>query len=290
MTELSQDKTASRMEVVIPITLRGMVKGLTKIFVEYPTDIMAVAADRTERLSQRMMSGRLSAVTMPLGIMLRNSARTVMGTTDRDNMAWWGALSHLGGIGGALTALYFGAQAVAGLLAPTVVGATVGSWGSLVLGGLLAAPVVLPAYGATFVVATTLGAAAVFALSAVPAVANIGVAFKRTIDAWKGIKYDDAVLQPGKSMSDKLRDRRNLSIADKIYKLPAAQQQLVFERLQRQHMTDDAVAVAVAHMRPENQRSLYETLKGKFDKSAAKSGAAAAAAPAPAPRGNRQDV
>lgn len=287
MTELSHDKTASRMEVVIPVTLRGMVTGLHKIFVEHPVNLLAIAADHAERLSQRMMSGRLSLATMPAGIMLRNSARTVLGATDRADFAWWGASSHVGAVIGAGAALWFGAQAVSALLLPTAVGATIGSWGSLVLGGLLAAPVLLPAYGATFVTATLLSAAAVFGLSTVPALANIGVAFKRTVDAWKGIKYDDAILQSGKSMSDKLRDRRNAAIADKIYKLPPSQQRAVFERLQNQ-MSDDAVAEAIARMNPKKLESLYEELKGRFAPAAAK---AAKTAPAtPAPQGKSQKI
>lgn len=234
MTELAKDKTASRQEVVIPITLRGLVKGLRIICFDKPVEYTGVVADRAERLSQRMMAGRLSLLTMPAGIILRNASRTVLGSTSEERSAWWGGFSSFSGVVGAAGALYLSAKTMAGVFGANIVGATVGTWGSWALGAIVSAPIVLPAFGTAFLAGTFVAAAAVATLSVVPAVANIGVAVKRTLDAWKGIKYDNTVLQSDKSLSDKLRERRQSKVVSEFYGLPHAKQKEVFVQLSQQ--------------------------------------------------------
>ena len=242
MAELAQNKTASRQEVVIPITLRGLVVGLRKICFDQPVEVVSVIADKAERLSQRMMSGRAAAITMPTGIMLRNASRTVLGSTSEEKSAWWGTFSGLTGVIGAGGAMWFGTQAMTGILSAGIVGSTVGTWGSMVVGAIITAPVMLPAFGASFLLGTAAAAAVVGTLSVVPAVANIGVAFKRTIDAWKGIKYDNTVLQADKSLSDKLRDRRENKVISAFYRLPQQKIDKVYADLRQQF--EDAAARA----------------------------------------------
>lgn len=290
MTELAKNKVASRQEVVIPITLRGLVKGLRIICFDKPVEYTGIVADHAERLSQRMMSGRAAALTMPVGIILRNASRTVLGSTSEERSAWWGAFSNLSGAVGAAGALYLSAKAMAGVFGGSIVGATVGTWGSWALGAIVSAPVVLPAFGAAFLAGTVVAAAAVAALSVVPAVANLGVAIKRTLDGWKGIKYDNSVLQSDKSLSDKLRDRRENKIISEFYGLPRHKTEQVYDYLTTQRGYGATSEQVLAMLDDKQQLALHGALSEKFGTAATRSEASvapvAAPAKAPKPKGN----
>lgn len=233
MAELPKDKTASRMEVIIPINLRGLVKGLKKICYEQPVALVNAVAEKADAASLRMMSGRAAIVTMPLGIILRNTSRTVIGSTSERKQEWWGTFSYVAGFIGGASGWYLAGKAVAASLGSTAVGATIGTWGSIALGAIAAAPVTLPAFGAAFLAGTAAAALTVAVLSAIPAVANIGVAFTRTMDAWKGIAYDAEVLQPNTSVADRMRTRRNQQTIEAFYRLPAQDIEKVYTDLSR---------------------------------------------------------
>lgn len=290
MTELAKNKVASRQEVVIPITLRGLVKGLRIICFDKPVEYTGIIADHAERLSQRMMAGRAAIMTMPAGIILRNASRTVLGSTSEERSAWWGAFSNLSGTVGAAGALYLSAKAMAGVFGGSIVGATVGTWGSWALGAIVSAPVVLPAFGAAFLAGTVVAAAAVAALSVVPAVANIGVAIKRSLDGWKGIKYDNSVLQSDKSLSDKLRDRRENKIISEFYGLPRHKTEQVYEYLTQQRGYGATSEQLLAILDDKQQLAMHGALSEKFGAATTRSDVAAAPAAAPAkapkPKGN----
>ncbi len=287
MTELAKDKVASRQEVVIPITLRGLVKGLRIICFDKPVEYTGLIADRAERVSQRMMHGRLAAVTMPAGIILRNASRTVLGSTSEARSAWWGAFSNLSGAVGAAGALFLSAKAMAGVFGGSIVGATVGTWGSWALGAIISAPVVLPAFGAAFLAGTAVAAAAVAALSIVPAVANIGVAIKRSADGFKGIKYDDTILQSDQSLSEKLRDRRENKILSAFYSLPREKTEQAYAYLTTQRAYGATSEQLLEMLDDKQQLAMHNALSAKFGSVAARTDAPAsapAAAPAKGPK------
>lgn len=297
-TELSKDKASSRMEIIIPITPRDLWKGLTKIFVDAPNNGLAWIGEKSEKFSRWLMSGRASIISMPAGIMLRNGARATMNMTDTsgDMSIWAGGARLIGGLSAA-AALWFGGTFIGGALAATGVGATitgaVGAWGTLATGLVIAAPIVLPAFGVTTAAAVIASAALITGLSVVPAVANLHVAFKRTIDAWKGIKYDDTILQPEKSLSDKLKERRQRSTATDALNLPVEMQTELGVNLMQRYDRDGKRAVQIVGQLDDSvKKAVFASLSTEF--AAASTPAADTTTSAPtaktAPKGKTQSL
>ncbi len=268
MAQLEKDKTASRMEVVIPINLRGLVKGLHKICFEQPVAITGILAEKADVFSHRLMTGRLAVLTMPAGIILRNASRTVLGSTSEKRGAWWGGFSYVSGFIGGASAWYFAGKATMAALGSTVVGSTIGSWGTLGLGAIISAPVTLPAFGAAFLTGTAVAASVVAVASLVPAVANLGVACKRTIDAWKGISYDNSVLQPNSSLTDRLRQRRNGQVIEAFYRLPANDIKKVHDDLTAR-LYQRPADYALGLLSGADRHTAFVTLKQEFEGAAA---------------------
>lgn len=268
MAELPKDKTSSRMEVVIPITITGIVRGLKKICVDQPIEYLGVAANHTERFSQKLMSGHLAVLTMPVGIILRNGARTVLGSTSEEKSAWWGGFSSLSGVVGAGAGWWLAGKALAATFGAGVIGSTVGTWGAIAAAGIVTFPLVLPAFGAAFIGGSLLAGAVVSVLSLVPAVANIGVSLTRTLDAWKGIKYDDTVLQSDKSLSQKLKERRDEKVLADFYSLPSELRTRAFKDMQRGYATRLEPEALIDSLSPQDQTVLLETLRQRFGQAA----------------------
>lgn len=247
MSPIQKDKLQSRKEIVIPITLRGLWKGLEKICVEGPLNAVSFVARKSDDLAQRMMTGRLALVGMPAGLMLRNGARVTNSITNLKSGSGWGNVTaSTFGVVGALGAWWIGGTALAATLGATAFGGTVGTIGSFIAAAVLSSPILLPAFGAAVMFGGLTVGAVCTALSIVPAVANIPVALNRTVDAWKGIKYDEAALKAAEeefarngSLTYDHNQRKYNKVLGDFYSLPASMQKDAYEHLKE---TFDAAA------------------------------------------------
>ncbi len=189
---LADDKLASRREVEIQINLRGLAKAYTNFFHEWPMRGFLSATRKMDDFSKKMMTGKAAVVTMPLGLMIRNSTRIAHNMAEGRYGILRGLVSTVGAGAGWAALGYATFTALAGVAA---VAGTVGTVGAAIGAAVITAPIILPAFTlSTILAAKTVGLGAAI-LSTVPAIANIGVGFRRTVDAIKGIKYDEAALK-----------------------------------------------------------------------------------------------
>ncbi len=126
------------------------------------------------------------------------------------------------------------------------VAGTVGTVGAAVVAAVVTAPILLPAFTASTILGASLAGIGAATLSLVPAAANLlsGVSLRRTLDAIKGIKYDEAALK------SKLDED---SVASNYYR---REERDLGYRIQR--------------LPEENQRTLFQSLKARFEKAAEK--------------------
>ena len=267
MAELSEDQKQSRKEIYIPISLKGLTKGLQKIFYKFPVDVYKGAMRKVDDASihPRMRTGVSAVLTMPLGIMGRNGSRAAHHLADGK----YGHVAAIGGIAGAGGAWWLAGTALFGVLTTSVpfLGSVGGTILTAAVAGALTAPVVIPAFTVGLLALATTVGLGITGLSAIPAVVNIKTGLLRTIDRLKGVKYDDAALE---QKEEELRDENALSAK---YERKAYYE--VSSRLQ--------------YLSEDGQRRVFESLKGKFDKAVAPkeeaaTAAAPAAKPAPAPK------
>lgn len=251
MTTMKKDQIQSRTEVVIPITLRGLWKGLEKITIEAPMDLFAFFARKTEALSQVMMTGHMALVSMPLGLMLRNGSRVTHSIVEKEGRNSWGNVAAATfGFVGAAGAWWLAGNALAGTLATTTFGGAVGGIGTFIAAAIISSPVMLPAAGVSIVGAGLVFGAATTVLSLVPAVANIGVGFNRMIDAWKGVKYDEKALKDAQEAFKKgssiysYEQRKIEKTHEAVYRLPTEERKKLYESLSLEFQTQAQPAAA----------------------------------------------
>ncbi len=257
MTELPQDKLQSRREIEIEINLRGIAKFYRNFFHDWPQNLLLSGARKLDEMSKNWMTGKAAVVSMPAAIIARNSARVSHNMAEgrygilRGLVSTVGAASAWGALGYATFGALSGMTAIAG---------TVGTVGAAVAAAVVTAPVVLPAFTASTIIGATLMGVGAAALSLIPAAANLlsGVSLRRTIDAFKGIKYDEAALK------SKLDED---SVASQYY---------------RRQETD--LQWKIARLPEENQQTIFKNLKERFEKAAEKPEAPeAVASPAAVP-------
>ncbi|MBI1214437.1 MAG: hypothetical protein GC185_01300 [Alphaproteobacteria bacterium] len=244
--KLDQHQLESAKEIVIPINIRGLAKGLTKICYEAPVDLYKKITRKVDDLAvnKRMRQGFFAFATMPLSIMLRNGSRAAHQLADGK---YKNSAQVVGGIGGAGAGWWVAGKALFGVLAthmPVAVG-VVGKIGAVAIAGAVSLPVVIPAFMVGTLATATVVGAAITALSVVPAVANVKSGLKRTFYRVKGVKdvnFDsDAALEAIKN--DSLSSR--------------------YER-----ETYSRVSRDLHYMSEEGQKDIYERLKEKFGKAA----------------------
>lgn len=256
MTELPQDKLQSRREIEIEINLRGIAKFYRNFFHDWPQNLLLSGARKLDEMSKNWMTGKAAVVSMPAAIIARNSARVSHNMAEgrygilRGLVSTVGAASAWGALGYATFGALSGMTAIAG---------TVGTVGAAVAAAVVTAPVVLPAFTlSTIIGATAMGIGAA-ALSLVPAAANLlsGVSFRRTLDAFKGIKYDEAALKSKldeDSVASQYYRRAEVDLQWKIARLPEESQQVIFknlkERFENAAAKPDAQDVAEAVAAP----------------------------------------
>jgi hypothetical protein len=251
--KLDQHQIESAKEIVIPISVRGIAKGLTKIFYEAPVDLYKKVARKVDdvAVNKNMRNGYFAFATMPLGIMLRNGARASHQLADGQ---YKGSSQVIGGTAGAGAAWWLAGKALFGAIAShlPVAAAVVGKVGAAAVAGAVTLPVVIPAFMVGTLAAATVVGVAITALSAVPAVVNIKSGIKRSLFRLKGVKDvnfdDDATLQEIQHNSLSSRHERES-----------------YSRITRE----------LHYLSEEGQKDIYESLKEKFGKAAENDTAAA---------------
>lgn len=100
--KLDETKVESRREVIIPISLKGLYESYERITYRAPKSAFQWVARKFDEASKHMMTGLFSLVTMPLGIITRNTARVMNDAADHKYLnisgvagvvgagaAWW---------------------------------------------------------------------------------------------------------------------------------------------------------------------------------------------------------
>lgn len=186
-------KTAARQEVPFRVSLRGIFDAYTRLTHDYPVRAFEKTAATVDKSTRHMMTGRFAAVAMPLGIILRNGARVAHAAV---NNSGYGYSAGLAGIAGAAGAWWLaGNAAYAALNSAAMVGGLTGSIGASIAAAVLTSPVLSPAFAAGRIVGASLLGTAASAVSTLGAAINLKVAFLRSADAFRGVKYDADTLQ-----------------------------------------------------------------------------------------------
>ncbi len=263
--KLNEHQMESRKEIVIPITLSGLLKGYSKIVYDAPVELFKKLTRKIDDLSihPRMRTGFGAVVTMPLGIMTRNGSRAAHNLADGKYLH----SSHvLGGVGAAAAWWVAGHAAFASMAASSVFGFTGGTAVAATLAAVGTGFAVVPL---AFTVATLASAVAIggaiTALSTIPAVVNLKTGLLRTLDRVKGIK---GVEYDGKKELEEI-SYNSLSA-----------------RYERKEYNE--ISYRLRYLSEDHQKEIFDGLKEKFDKAAAANQnqpqPAPVAAPAAAPK------
>ena len=255
--KLDQRQMESAKEIVIPIRPKELYEAYATAGYDKPIGFLRNIAKKIDSISiaKGMRNGVLAVVTMPLGIIGRNSSRAFHTMAGGE---WKRPTQVVGGGVGAAAAWWFAGKAAftyattsmpgvaavasqAGLLGGVVkIGALITS---AVVTGLAVTPV---AFMVGTVAAAVAGAAVVATVSTLPAALNLKAGLKRTLFRLKGVKdVDFDGPEEEKAISyDSLRareERKNYS--EMSWKI--------------QNLTD------------EHQKEIFDKLKDKFDAAAA---------------------
>lgn len=240
----------SRREIPFRIDLQGIIKAYEQIFHDAPMNAFRWAARKTDGLAQKMLMSGFAAVSMPLGIMLRNGARVA----HEANKGRWYA-PGISGVVGSLSAWYVAGGWLFGKLAGlSLVSGTVGSVGAVIGAAVATSPIVVPAFTAGALAGSAALGAAAFALSVFPAAVNLPRAVLRTWDSLRGVRYSEEQLKK----LETILDRESLA---------HDYEQENFYRVQS----------GLRYLSKENKEKLYRSLSEEFGGAAA---AAAAVQPA----------
>ena len=254
MADLDKNKAATRQEVPFRVSLRGILDAYTRIAHDTPVRLYQGLARRVDTATQYMMTGPAALVTMPLGIVVRNGVRVAHEAVDRGGYAMGARAAGIAGAAGAWWLL--GAAAYGATVA------TLGPIAAVIAAAVVTVPVVVPAFTAGTLAGATLLGAAAGAVSTLGAAMNLKVALLRSLDAFRGVKYDDATL---KAMRGTL-DENALQTVNEAKKLNAALH-------------------SVSRLNAEGRRKVYAELTEEFGSAAAGLAMAPEAAAAqPAPR------
>ncbi len=246
--QLNAHQIESRKEIVIPITLKGLVEGYAKLAYDTPVGLYKKIARGIDNLAihKNTRSGFFSVLSMPLGIMARNGARAAHNLADGKYMK--GVSQWLGGTVGAGGAWWVAGNMLASALTTNVplLATAGGKIATVAVAAVLSSPVVVPAFMVgTLAMASAVGVG-ITLLSALPAVLNLKTGLLRTLDRIKGIKgvnYDDAAAEQEISQN---------SLSSR------------YERQQYAQVTN-----GLRYLSEEAQKGIYESLKSKFDVAAA---------------------
>lgn len=237
--QLTKEELNSLREIHIAINWRGFVKGWKKIFQETPFNAHQSIMRKVESVSRKMMTGNASLLGMPVGIILRNTARAMHNAIDGKH--YYNSV-HVVGFLGACGAVGLGMLAGGPLVAAAVgsgVAGFIGTWGAYATAGIISAAVLpIPAYTASTLISSTLMGAAVAAFSTfVAAPANLFVAFRRSQASMKGTKLTEDQIEALQTEFDResptLRFHRSLEnrIYNAFIELPENRREDIYKTL-----------------------------------------------------------
>ncbi len=257
--QMTEKELNSLREIHININWRGFKKAWMKMFHDAPFSAYQNTARAVEGVSRKMMTGSGSLLGMPVGIVLRNTCRSMYNSSEGRYMN----TSRAVGVIGAIAAVGFGAVAGAPLVAGVIGAATmgfIGTWASYLVAGLVSAAVLpIPAYTTATLTSSTLVGAAVAAFSLVVAApVNLLVAYRRSRAAMKGMKLTEDQMEAIATEFDK--DSPTVRYQREAY---------------------DSVRYGLQNITDSQRKEIYTSLKEEFDAAAAQQvQAQAAAAPA----------
>jgi hypothetical protein len=245
--QLTVAELKSLQEIHIPINLQGLIKGWKMIFHDAPFKGYQGLMRKVEGVSKKMMTGKASVISMPLGIILRNTSRAAHNSSEGRYLYTSRLVGAAASIAAVAAGTVLGAPLVTALVGTSVAG-FIGSWGAyLAAGSVSALTLMTPAYTVGTLVSSTLVGAAVAAFSTVIAApVNAVIGFRRSRMAAKGYTLSE--------------DQIQAELAEFDRESPTAR----YER-ERYHSV-----VAGLHMLPDTRkREIYEGLKSQFDAAAA---------------------
>lgn len=274
--KLDERAMESRKEVIIPIRLRELYKAYVTATFDKPIEWMQKLARGVDSVAvnKRMRTGVQAVVTMPLGIILRNSARSANWVAEKK------APGVITGVVGSAAAWWFGGKmayawatthvpVLSTLATQTGVIASVAKVATLAATTVLTGfAVVPPALMIGTAAAALAGAAVIATLSTVPAVFNLKTGLLRSLDRLRGIKGVDY---------DGAKEEQEISYNS----LQARNERKLYSE----------ISWKVRNLTDEHQKEIFDSLKEKFDVVAAPANqnqpqatAQPAAAPAAAPK------
>lgn len=244
----------------VHINWKGLILGWKKLTRDVPFSLHQKATRAIETKSRYLMTGSASLISMPIGLVLRNTSRAMNNSVEGKSFY---SLAHVVGVLGSIGAIGLATMAAAPVIAaavPAGVMSAVGGWAAYAVAGTVATTVLsMPAYtAATLIASTTLGTAVALFSATIAAPFNLPVAFRRSKASLDGIKLTDAQVTALEAEFDR--------------ESPTARYQRDLYRKTESN---------IFYLTDEQQKSIYLTLKDKFDAAAAAPAAAQPAAPAP---------
>lgn len=238
MSDLDKNKTAARQEVPFRVSLRGIFDAYTRITHDYPVKAFEKVATKVDAATKHMMTGRAAAVTMPLGIIVRNGARVAHAAVNNNG---YGIGAGAAGIAGAAGSWWLvGNQAFNALSSSALLSGTTGSVGAMIAAAVVTAPVLSPAFAAGRLAGASLLGTAASVISVLGAAINLKVAFLRSTDAMRGVQYDEATLQQMREPYEKgaltaIDEQRRLQTAwNQVHYLSKDNRQKIYEDLRNE--------------------------------------------------------
>lgn len=248
MSDLDKNKTAARQEVPFRVSLRGIFDAYTRLTHDYPVKAFEKAATFVDNGTKHMMTGRAAAVTMPLGIIVRNGARVAHSAVNNNG---YGIGAGAAGIAGAAGSWWLVGNMAYNALTTTALTGTTGSIGAMIAAAVVTSPVLAPAFTAGRLIGASLLGTAASVISILGAAINLKVAFLRSADAMRGVKYDEATLQMMREPYEKgalaaIDEQRRLQTAwNQVHYLSKDNRQKIYEDLSREF--GDAETEVPAH-------------------------------------------
>lgn len=244
--QLTEAELNSMKEIHISVDLKGFVKGWTKLFHDLPFNAYQGAARKLEGLSRKMMTGKASLLSMPAGIVLRNTSRAAHNASKGDYLFSSRIFGFACGCAAVAVGVIYGGPLLAAAL-PAAVSGFIGSAGSAVTAGALSLLVAsTPAYTAgTLLFSSIVGAGALLFSALVSAPVNLWAAYKRTEYSLKGYEVNE----------DQLREQ-----------LVAFDKESPLAKYNRQRL--EQTKLNLRSMEEDDRKKIYADLKSQFEKAA----------------------
>lgn len=209
--KLEADKIESRQIKPFRFNILAIAKKWGELTFDKPLDGFKWCLGKAESMTKPLMTGYFSLVTLPLSLIVRGGAEVAFNTIRRKK--WYAALAGAGSV--VFTSWMIGSALYAKGIAMAGTAALAGQIGVGVAAGVATLPF-LPFAAAAGVALTGIllgvGAAGVSILHAVD---NLGVAWNRTKDRIRGIRYTEDELG-GNGIESAIRADRDDSLSERI--------------------------------------------------------------------------